>query len=319
MIYIVVLNWKGAEDTISCIRSLFKINNAEFRVVICDNASPDKSYAHIRDWLIEQQKLSPGYMAQYSLVELDKIQSLHYKIPEKEQSVYFIQTGSNLGYAGGNNVGIRFAMNQIDMDYVWILNNDTEVDPDSLFYMINKCESDPKIGICGSKLIYDHNRSKLQGLGGIYNPWLCTTKHYAAFYDSSLTFDDKMVADEIDYIIGASMLLTKPFLEKVGLLCEDYFLYYEELDLALRMKNNFSIGVSSESIVYHKEGASTGGKRSELSDYYSVKNRILITKKFYPQFLPFVMFSLLFVIANRLRRLEFKKALLVFKIILRAL
>ncbi len=316
MVYIVVLNWNGFNDTIACLGSLFKLTNIRFRIVICDNLSADDSYFDIRDWILENKNRS-SFLVNKELVELDLIAAGKYVISDCEDALYLIQTGSNLGYAGGNNVGIRFAMNQPDMRYVWILNNDTEVEPSSLFYMVNKCDLNPNIGICGSKLIYNSNRSKLQGLGGIYNPWLCTTKHYAAFYDSTLNFNDERVADEIDYIIGASMLLTKPLLDKIGLLCEDYFLYYEELDLALRMKNNFSIGVSTDSIVYHKEGASTGGKRSALSDYYSVRNRVLITKKFHPEFLPIVIFSLLFVIVNRLRRLEFKKAWFVFKLMLR--
>lgn len=315
MVYIIVLNWKGAIDTISCMNSLFQLKDSEFRVVICDNASPDNSYDHIRDWLINQQHLASGYMAQHSLVELDQKKSLTYLIPENEQSVYFIQTGSNLGYAGGNNVGIRFAMNQLDMKYVWILNNDTEVEPNSLFHMIKRCESDPQIGICGSRLVYSHDRSKLQGLGGLYNPWLCTTKHYAAFSDSALEFNDIDVAKNIDYIIGASMLLTKPLLEKAGLLCEDYFLYYEEIDLALRSKGIFSLGVASKSIVYHKEGASMDGGRSMLSDYYAVRNKIIITRKFYNKLSFVIKLSFILLIINRLRRFEFKKALNVFKLI----
>lgn len=316
MVYIIVLNWKGAADTIACLNSLFFLKDVKFRIVVCDNASPDNSYPDIRDWLINQKKQSSGYMTNCCLIELSKEDSLHYLIPEEDKSIYLIQTGANLGYAGGNNVGIRFAMNQPDMSYVWVLNNDTEVEPDSLYHMVKRCESNTKIGICGSKLVYHHDRSKLQGIGGLYNPWLCTTKHYAAFSDSQSEFDDIAVAKKIDYIIGASILLTKPLLEKVGLLCEDYFLYYEEIDLALRAKGIFSLGVASNSIVYHKEGASMDGGRSVLSDSYSVRNKIKVTKKFYPQYYLFVYLSLILVLLNRLRRLEFKKALGVLYIIM---
>lgn len=278
MIYIIVLNWKGAADTIACLNSLFFLKDVRFRIVVCDNASPDNSYSDIRYWLINQKNQSSGYMTNCSLIELSNEGSQYYLIPEEEQSIYLIQTGANLGYAGGNNVGIRFAMNQPDMSYVWVLNNDTEVEPDSLYHMVKRCESNTKIGICGSKLVYHHDRSKLQGLGGLYNPWLCTTKHYAAFSDSQSEFDDIAVAKKIDYIIGASMLLTRPLLERIGLLCEDYFLYYEEIDLALRAKGLFSLGIASKSVVYHKEGASMDGGRSVFSDYYAVKNKLTLTK-----------------------------------------
>ncbi len=315
MIYIIVLNWKGAADTIACLNSLFFLKDVKFRIVVCDNASPDNSYSDIRDWLINQKKQSSGYMTNCCLIELSKENSLHYLIPEEDKSIYLIQTGANLGYAGGNNVGIRFAMNQPDMSYVWVLNNDTEVEPDSLYHMVKRCESNPKIGICGSKLVYHHDRSKLQGLGGLYNPWLCTTKHYAAFSDSQSEFDDIAVAKKIDYIIGASMLLTRPLLERIGLLCEDYFLYYEEIDLALRAKGLFSLGVASKSVVYHKEGASMDGGRSVFSDFYAVKNKLTLTKNRNRKYYLFVWLSLFGVFFNRLRRLEWSKAFMVGKII----
>ena len=315
MIYIIVLNWKGAADTIACLNSLFFLKDVKFHIVVCDNASPDNSYSDIRDWLINQKQQSSGYMESCSLIELTNDDSLHYLIHEEDKSIYLIQTGANLGYAGGNNVGIRFAMNQPDMSYVWVLNNDTEVEPDSLYYMVERCESDPKIGICGSKLVYHHDRSKLQGLGGIINPWLCTTKHYAAFEKSDVVFKDDEVEKNIDYIIGASMLLSRSLLERVGLLCEDYFLYYEEVDLAQRAKPYFKIGVASDSVVYHKEGASTGGNKSFISDSCYLKNRLLIAKRFFPKSYWVVRVSYIITLFNRLHRFQ----LLSFKLCIRLL
>ncbi len=308
MVYIVVLNWKGATDTIACLKTLFGLVGVDFRIIICDNASPDDSYGQIRDWLIEEKNRDADYMQGRSLVELDKISAESHLVSENEDAVFLVQTGNNLGYAGGNNVGIRLALNQEDMQYVWILNNDTEVEPNSLSELVKRCQMDSGIGICGSRLVYYHDRNKLQGLGGLYNPWLCTTRHYAAFADSTKVFDDDQVASEIDYVIGASMLLTRPLLEQVGLLCEDYFLYYEELDICLRAKGKFRLGVASNSVVYHKEGASTGGGRSDLADYYAVRNRLLLTKKLNHHYYFPVLLSLVFVCINRIRRLELKKA-----------
>jgi len=308
MVYIVVLNWKGATDTIACIKTLFGLVGVDFRIIICDNASPDDSYTQIRDWLIEEKNRDAGYMQGRSLVELDKISAESHFVSENKDAVFLVQTGTNLGYAGGNNVGIRLALNQEDMQYVWILNNDTEVEPNSLLELVKRCKKDPGIGICGSRLVYYHDRSKLQGLGGLYNPWLCTTRHYAAFADSDMVFDDDRVASEIDYVIGASMLLTRPLLEQVGLLCEDYFLYYEELDICLRAKENFRIGVASNSVIYHKEGASTGGGRSELADFLAIKNRLVLTKKFNRKRYLLVWFATWGAFWNRVKRGEWIKS-----------
>lgn len=301
MVYIIILNWKGAADTLACLESLAKLQDVEYRLVICDNASPDQSYEHIRDGILA----SVAYQGR-PLVELNREHAERYKISaDEKEAIYLIQTGDNLGYASGNNVGIRFSLNQADMQYVWLLNNDTEVAPDALWHLVQRCRTDPTIGICGSRLVYFHERNHLQGLGGVYNRWLGTTRHYAAYAPSDAVFDDEKVSAEIDYVIGASMLLTRPLLEKVGLLCEEYFLYFEELDLAMRAAPLFKLSVATNSVVYHKEGGSlnTGSNfPSDFIDNISICNRLKFSKKFYPNFYWGVRFSLILVFINRLKQ-----------------
>lgn len=97
-------------------------------------------------------------------------------------------------------------------------------------------------------------------------------------------------------------------LQQVGLMCEDYFLYYEEIDICNRIRqNNLKVGIASKSIVYHKHGASTGKGKSDVADYYSVTNRLLLARKFYKENLIFVKISFVIIIINRLKRLEFKR------------
>ena len=306
MVYVVILNWKGAADTLACLDSLALLRGVDYRLVICDNASPDRSYDDIRAGL-----LSSTHYAARSLVELERTEAEQYVIPAAEQNaLYLIQTGDNLGYAGGNNVGIRFALNQDDMECVWLLNNDTEVEPDALLHMVQRCQSEPRIGICGSRLVYFHDRAHLQGLGGLYNRWLGTTSHYAAYAPSDAVFDDEKVSAEIDYVIGASMLLTRPLLEQIGLLCEDYFLYFEELDICTRAKNlGKKLSVCTSSIVYHKEGASTSSGCSDIADYLSVFNRVKFAYRFHRDTYYVVRLSLLGVIVNRILRWRWDRAL----------
>lgn len=312
MIYIIVLNWNNANDTLACLESLAALRDVYYRVIVCDNASTDDSYSRIRDsWLSVL-----GYENK-RIVELEGSVSQSYKVPEGDESVYLIQTGNNFGYAGGNNFGIRFSLNQNDMEYVWVLNNDTIVAPDSLAIMVNACNKESSIGICGCKIIYDKNRTTLQGLGGIYNPWFGTTKHYAANFPVNSRFNDEWVSSEIDYVIGASILLKRNLLEQVGLLCEEYFLYFEELDLSCRALNHgFRHYVTTSAIVYHKEGATAGfaNEKSEFSDMLAIRNRLLFTCKFNKYYIPFVWVSLLGVCFNRLKRLQFRKAINVLKV-----
>lgn len=303
MVYIVVLNWNNAVDTIACLDSIFKLTCGAFKIIVCDNASKDSSYNDIKEALIANQ-----YLNNKSLVELNKHESECYCIPSDEDGLYLIQTGDNLGFAGGNNVGVRFALNQKDAKFIWLLNNDTEVEPNSLSHLVAKAESDSRIGICGSKLVYYHNRDFLQGVGGIYNPWLATTSHYKGMSLSSDIIDERDAEKNIDYIIGASMLLTVDFIKKVGLMNEEYFLYYEELDYCFRARNaGYNLGIASKSVVYHKEGATTSQDKGIVGDYYSVKNRLKFTKNFNKKYYIFVYFSIFAVAVNRLRRLQFIK------------
>ena len=307
MVYIVVLNWNGFADTADCLSSLLTLVGCEFKIVVCDNDSHDDSYANLVDWGYERNDRG-------LVVKEVGLAEISVDISMESYNLFFIKNNSNLGFAGGNNPGIRFALNQSDMKYAWLLNNDTEVDSHALTALLNKCCSNKKIGVCGSKLVYFHNRSLLQGVGGVYNPWLCTSKHYGAFLPSDTIFDEKKVDNSIDYVIGASMLISKECLQEIGILCEDYFLYYEEIDFCLRAKKKFEIATCTESIVYHKEGASTESGKSYLADYYSVRNRLRVTKKYYPYHIVTVWSSLAIVAINRLRRLEFKKMLVVLKI-----
>lgn len=307
MVYIIILNWNGFADTVACLNSLLGLTGCDFKIVVCDNDSKDNSYTKLVNWGFEHKNVGVVFK---EIMPTEIVSDFS----KQEYNLFFIKNDTNLGFAGGNNSGIRFALNQNDMQYVWLLNNDTEVDSYALLKLLGKCRSNKKIGICGSKLVYSHDRSLLQGVGGVYNSWLCTSKHYGSLLPSNTLFYEKEVDENIDYVIGASMLISKECLHEIGILCEDYFLYYEEIDFCLRASKKFEIATCLNSIVYHKEGASTESGKSNLADYYSVRNRLIVTKKYYPYRIPVVWSSLALVAFNRLRRLEFKKMLTVLKI-----
>lgn len=307
MVYIIILNWNGFSDTVACLNSLLGLTDCDFKIVVCDNDSKDGSYPKLINWGREHKDVGVIFK-EIMPAETDN------DFSKQEYNLFFIRNNTNLGFAGGNNSGIRFSLNQNGMQYVWLLNNDTEVDSHALSELLDKCRSNKKIGICGSRLVYFHDRSLLQGVGGVYNHWLGTSKHYGSFLPSNTIFNENEVDENIDYVIGASMLISKECLHEIGILCEDYFLYYEEIDFCLRASKKFEIATCINSVVYHKEGASTESGKSKLADYYSVRNRLSVTKKYYPYCIPVVWSSLILVAINRLRRLEFKKMLAVLKI-----
>jgi hypothetical protein len=210
-----------------------------------------------------------------------------------------VRTGANLGFAGGNNVGMRYALGRGDSEYVWLLNNDTVVERDALAHLVRRMEEDHRVGICGSTLPFYDRPSLLWARGGaVLCPWIPYARCIDYEAPASGRFRREDVERRMRYVAGASMLVSRPFLKEVGLLCEEYFLYYEEADWAARSRGRYSLGYAPESIVYHKAGASTalleggpGGNR-QIKRYVR-RNVMLYTRKHHPFALPTVWLSLL--------------------------
>lgn len=331
MVFILILNWNGWKDTIECLESVFRLNYPNFRVILCDNNSQDGSLEQIKKWakgefvqlndtlfieLFEIPLLKPISFVEYNRLEAESGGNIF-----DQSSLVFIQTGANLGFAGGNNVGIRYALARNDFDYIWLLNNDTVVVPDTLSQLVKRMEENKNIGFCGSSIRFYDESDKLQTLGGgVYNPWFGISKHIATQQKVSVHVCHQKIERRLSYISGASMLVSKGVLKDVGLMSEDYFLYYEEIDWATRAKGKYKLGFVPESIVYHKEGRSIGSnndpqKRSILAEYYGIKNRIVFTKRYFSWALPSVYSGLLITLGKRLLYRQWDRVLLILKII----
>lgn len=318
--YIILVNWNGWRDTVECLESLFRLESDNFRVIVCDNASSDDSLQQIKEW-------AEGRVAVRALNgELDRFSSPPARKPvayceleggavsrcgiSSNARLILIQTGANLGFAGGNNIGLRFALKDPDCKFCWLLNTDTVVAPDSLAALRRTVEQQPDIGICGSLTFSYHSPKEVQALGGkSYNFWTSRVRSLPAMSLDKLSGSER----SFDFVNGASMFVTRPFLETVGLMEESYFLYFEELDWAMRSKGKFLLGYAPDSIIYHKEGAQAGSssdrmKRSLISDRYLSKNRVLFTKKHVPWALPSVLVTVVLAAGYRLLRGDAKRA-----------
>ena len=294
MIYIIVLNWNGWHDTLECLESLRQLQFANCRVIVCDNASEDGSETQIRQWL---NQLPREQLDRFTLV----------------------QTGENRGYGPGNNVGIRLALEDPAMEAVWILNNDVVVDPLALTALYEYYQAHPMRGLIGSKLRFYASPDRIQAVGGQYNKVFASSTHLGEFEIDHGQYDTDAVRTQIDYPVGAALFVTRAYLESVGLLAEDYFLYFEEIDWATRgARAGWELGYCWQSTVFHKEGGSTGShadpkRKSYLSDYYSVMNRVRFTRKFHRAYLWSVKLGLLLAAANRIRRLQFDRLRIILK------
>lgn len=325
-VFILILNWNGWKDTIECLESLFKIDCENFKVIVCDNNSSDDSIEYIKNWAdgkhVAQIQTDSDEIKAITNPPVSKpIEYAFYNRSEAEaggsssdfsKKLIIIQTGDNLGFAGGNNVGLRYALSKDDFDYIWILNNDTVVKQDSLLHLINKMSENREMGICGSTVLFYDRPDILQTSGGgTYNKWLGTPRNlgtYQQFKPKSI--NEQLIVSRMSYVYGASMLVSKEFLVSVGLMSEEYFLFYEELDWAMRARGKFTLGYASKSLIYHKEGRSIGNSSNKkkvtmFADFYAIRNRIKFTKRFFAYCLPGVYAGLFIAVFNRLIRGQF--------------
>lgn len=229
---IIVLNWNAAQDTIACLESLLPaIERHQATIVVCDNGSDDDSVEQISHWAIE-----------FFPRQAD---------PLSAKFVLF-QIKSNSGYAAGNNVGIQYAIDN-QYSHVWILNNDTIIHHYALTALLDCSEQYPKIACYGSTMVDYSASDKVQCAAGChYNP--LTTVRTEIYHERDLGWVKKQDENlELDYVCGAAMFLKVEALLKTGLLNQQFFLYYEELDLAQRLKKaGYRLGWCKTSVIRHR-------------------------------------------------------------------
>ena len=281
---IIVLNWQNWQDTLVCLDSLKSlVFTGKIYILVCDNGSTNESFTRILAWA--EQHYSP---TEFTVIKnLSQNISLH--------AFTLIQTGKNLGFAGGHNVGIRYAMQTQEIDYLWLLNNDTEVDKQALTALYTCAKNQPQVALLGSTLINYYQRNIVQCAGGCrYFPLFTMFKNVYGGKTLEIVLAQTRV--QLDYVSGASMFLRVAAIKQVGLLNEAYFLFYEELDYTQRLKQyGYQIAWCQQSFVYHKGSASVGqvveGNREKLcsANYYENLSTLKYTANFYPIWLPLVM------------------------------
>ena len=234
---IVVLNWNGWQDTLACVASLQALTYGNFEILVVDNGSTDGSVGQIK--------------AAFPTVAL-------------------LQTGANLGFGGGCNVGIRHALAQ-GVDYVWLINSDATVDPGALAALVRVAEQSPTLGSVGSVLYEADQPSQVQLWGGgRVNLWLGRSNHC-------------VVPGPISFISGASLLLRRAALEQVGLFDEaSFFMYWEDTDLGYRLRQaGWQVAVADDSHIWHKQSASLG-LGNPLLDAYATRSCVRFLRRHAP-------------------------------------
>ena len=223
---------------------------------------------------------------------------------EKYPTVKFIRAEKNLGFTGGNNLGMKYAKG----DYIFVINNDTEVTASLIGRLVETLEQHPEIGVISPKINYFEDPGMLQYTGYTkMNYYTARNKCIGQYEKDEGQYD--YLTGKTGYAHGAAMLVKREALEKAGLLSDNFFIYYEELDWCERIKKaGYEIWVDMQALLYHKESI-TVGKQSAFKEYYMTRNRILFNRKHATtfQFMVFTLFFTAVIIPKTLIRYGRKK------------
>ncbi|WP_420597414.1 glycosyltransferase family 2 protein [Deinococcus sp.] len=260
---VIVLNWNGWRDTLECVKSLRGLQKCDYTIYIVDNASTDDSIMQIKS-------------------ELNDIE--------------IIESEENLGFSGGNNLAMSRVLLE-DFDYIWLLNNDTIVEENTLFELVKKLKSDERLGMIGAAIYEYYSRGEIQcwGGGGMFTPLALTW-----------LFKTEQPDEKLAHILGASMFIRKQVVEEIGLLDENFFFFIEDTDYSIRVKKaNYNLGIASNAKVYHKGGSSlkkVDFHRNIKADIYYNYSLGYFMRKHGNGLL--LIFRSLFLVINRILRRE---------------
>jgi len=240
LVSVITVNYNQSQVTFDLLESLRKISYPNIEIIVVDNASPN-----------------------------DDPDSIMSNYPE----IILIKSTKNLGFAGGNNLGIEKSTG----DYLLFINNDTEVTSGFLEPLVAFFRAHPDAGMVSPKIRYHHTPEMIQ-YAGYSELNLYTIRNFSIGYkeiDNNQYDTDRKTA----FGHGAAMMVPRKVIEKVGMMPDIYFLYYEEIDWGWKIRRagyqNYYVG---SSVIFHKESVSTG-KNSPLKTYYMARNRILFTRR----------------------------------------
>ncbi len=288
--YIIIVNYGNWEDTLECVNSIISFCK-EYKIVLVDVVNKNNS-----------------------------ISELNRNISFAEQSIHLIELDINNGYAYANNIGIKHAMLQADCEYLWLLNNDAIITKTTLVELKRHYLEKENIGFLGSKILDYYNREIIQTVGGSFNQKTGYSILIGMGEKDNGQYDNSTSA--VDYIIGAGMFFDKELIDKIGLMPEEYFLYYEDVDWCLiaKQKGLFNY-VCTDSVVYHKQGQSTGNVYFNNNvNFNTIKylyiNYLKIYRKHFPKQIYIAYLILFKQFLGKLVKGQFKEARIILHSIL---
>ncbi|MBP1804921.1 glycosyltransferase family 2 protein [Rubellimicrobium aerolatum] len=285
---VVLVTFNSADVIFDCLESLLASRGVRLAITVVDNASTDGTPALIRAWAAGATPYEAPGDIPFPLAAAPKPLPLLAEgdpLPAEGHAITLIETGVNGGFAAGVNRGLAHLARNRDLGRFWVLNPDSAVPPDSPRAFAT---TPGGFGLLGGRVLYLDKPDVIQIDGGLVNRRTGVTDNSGLFQSHRDTPPPD--PGRLDFITGASMVVSREFYEAVGPMREDYFLYYEEVDWALR-RGRLPLAYCAEGLVYHRAGTAIGSPTigrpaSPFSLYFKHRGRILFLKRFFPGSVP---------------------------------
>jgi GT2 family glycosyltransferase len=264
-LFIVLVNWNKAQLTINCIESINNSTFSDYKIVVIDNNSQDNSVE-----LLEKCRLD----------------------------FHMIKSCENLGYTGGNNLGIKYAL-LAKCNYILLLNNDTLIDKYALENLVNSLKSDQEVGIVQPKIYFHPEVAKI---------WSGPTKLNKIFLKPRLigygSVDSDLINQKqyLDFAVGCATIIKSEVFNEIGLLDDDYFAVCEDVDFGIRARmKGYKLLYNPKAIIYHLESASAGGSENPNYIYYQTRSYLILFSKWKKNWIHFFIAFLVYLSSNIFR------------------
>ena len=235
-VVVLILNYNKHKDTVRCLKSVLKSDYPLLNILVVDNCSTNNSYKNIANFI------------------------------KGKNNITLISTNNNGGYAKGNNFGIKYIRSNYNCDYIWIINNDVIIMPNSISFLVSNVKEEDALYGC---TIINYTSKKTESCGGNVNLKNFSTKH-----QNSLN-------DKINYVPGASIFFKSSIVDRIGYIPEFYFMYYEDVHWSLNaLKNNVAIKIIDNVYIYHDNNNNLDFKSKLISIFNRVRISFIIAPKY---------------------------------------
>lgn len=286
--------FNSSDVILDCVETLLASKGARIRLVVVDNASPDNTVALLRDWAAGRAVYEPGADIPFEVTPLERplvmpeVRAGETLAEDALGDLTLLHAGVNGGFAAGVNRGLEFLAAIPGIDHFWVLNPDSVTPPGTAASFAAAAADNPGYGMMGGRVCYTEPSDQIQIDGGVINRWTGVSGNIHLGASHAATPPPK--AADLDFITGASMIVSRAFYEAVGGMVEDYFLYYEEVDWAMR-RGDMPLVYCEGGLVYHRAGTAIGSPTlgrfaSPFSLYFKHRGRMWFVRRFNPIGLP---------------------------------